>query len=279
MNVVSVAQPARTVEAGAATGVPAPRRRRSHAGPVAVFATQVALIVGFVTVWQWGVSAGWINSFFFGAPVEIYATLRDWTLDGSLLTNTGITLAEAAIGFLLAIVLAVPIGIGLARSPFWGRVFSPFIDVANSTPRFALAPLFVLFFGLGLLTKVALVFSVAFFVMLINTIAGASSVDPNHIRFARLVGVTRWQLLSKVILPATANWLIAGMRLSAPYSIAAAVVGEMISSTQGLGYLIVKYAGLLETSKVLAAVLFLAIGGWLLNMALTWLFKRLPWAT
>jgi NitT/TauT family transport system permease protein len=264
---------------GAADRPQAAKRKGRWTGALGVAVTQVCIIVVFTALWQWGASAGWINSFFFGEPAEIYATLKEWTLDGSLFQNTAVTLAEAALGFSIALLIAVPVGIWLARSKFWGRVFSPFIDVANSTPRFALAPLFVLFFGLGLVSKIVLVFSVAFFVMLINTIAGASSVDQNHIHFARLVGVTRWQLLSKVILPATAIWLIAGMRLAAPYSIAAAVVGEMISATQGLGYLIVKYAGLLETSKVLAAVLFLAIGGWLLNMALTWLFRRLPWAT
>ena len=256
----------------------APRKRRP-AGRLSIFATQIALVVTVATLWQWGVWSGRVNEFFFGAPVEIFKVLREWASDGSLFFHAAITLYEATLGFIAAIVIAVPLGIALARSRFWGKVFSPFIDIANSTPRFALAPLFVLFFGIGLLSKVILVFSVAFFVMLINTIAGASSVDPNHIRFAQLVGVSRWQLFTKVIMPATTNWLIAGMRLSAPYSIAAAVVGEMISSTQGLGFLVIRYAGLLETSKVMAALLFLAVGGWSLNILLTGLFRRLPWAS
>lgn len=254
-------------------------KKRRRAGPLSVIIAQIALIVIVCSLWQWGVSTGHINEFFFGAPLEILKVLRDWIMDGSLFFHAAVTLYEAALGFCISVVVAVPIGIALARSPFWGKVFSPFIDVANSTPRFALAPLFVLFFGIGLFTKIVLVFSVAFFVMLINTIAGASSVDPNHIRFAQLVGVSRWQLFTKVIMPATTNWLIAGMRLSAPYSIGAAVVGEMISSTQGLGFLVIRYAGLLETSKVLAALLFLALGGWGLNVFLTWLFRRLPWAS
>jgi NitT/TauT family transport system permease protein len=113
--------------------------------------------------------------------------------------------------------------------------------------------------------------------MLISTISGTNAVDNNHVRFAQLVGVSRRQLYAKVILPATTQWLVAGMRISAPYAIAAAVVGEMISSNKGLGFLIVRYSGLLETSKVLAAVLTLAVAGWALNICLTWLFKRLPW--
>jgi NitT/TauT family transport system permease protein len=149
--------------------------------------------------------------------------------------------------------------------------------MANSTPRFALAPLFVLFFGIGLLTKVVLVFSVVYFVMLINTIAGASSIDKNFIRLAQVSGASRLQLFTKVILPATARWLIAGMRISAPYAIAAAVVGEMISSNKGLGFMVVKYAGLLDTSKVLATILVLAVGGWGLNALFAWGARRLPW--
>ena len=254
-------------------------KRRRPAGRLAVLFAQIVIIVVFCGLWQWSVSKGYLNDFFFGAPFEIFKVLKEWALDGSLFYHAAVTLYEASLGFCIAVIVAVPLGIALARSPFWGKVFSPFIDIANSTPRFALAPLFVLFFGIGLLSKVILVFSVAFFVMLINTIAGASSVDPNHIRFAQLVGVSRWQLFSKVIMPATTNWLIAGMRLSAPYSIGAAVVGEMISSTKGLGFLVIRYAGLLETSKVLAALLFLAIGGWGLNAFLTWLFRRLPWAS
>ena len=255
-------------------------KKRRPASRFAIIATQFALIAGVVAAWEWGVRIGYINEFFFGAPSEIYKVLRVWILDGSLFYHAAMTLWEAALGFSIAVVVAVPIGIALARSPFWGKVFSPFIDIANSTPRFALAPLFVLIFGVGLVTKAILVFSVVFFVMLINTIAGASSVDPNHIRFAQLVGVSRWQLFTKVIMPATTNWLIAGMRLSAPYSIAAAVVGEMISSTSGLGFLVIRYAGLLETSRVMAALLFLALGGWSLNLFLTWLFRRIsPWAT
>jgi NitT/TauT family transport system permease protein len=251
--------------------------RRKAMSRLRVFATQLVLLGIFGAIWQVAASQDWINSFFFGTPLEIVSTLKEWALDGTLLFNTATTLYEAAVGFVVAVIVAVPTGIALARSPFWGRVFHPFIDLANSTPRFALAPLFVLFFGLTPMTKIVLVFSVVYFVMLISTISGTNAVDKNYIRFAQLVGVSRRQLYAKVILPATTQWLVAGMRISAPYAIAAAVVGEMISSNKGLGFLIVRYSGLLETSKVLAAVMTLAVAGWALNICLTWLFKRLPW--
>jgi len=255
----------------------AARRGSGRSAKLRIVGTQLAILIAFFAVWEAAVRFGKLNPFFFGMPTEILQNLIEWILDGSIFLNALATLNEAVSGFLLAVVLAVPIGIFLARSPFWGKVFHPFIDLANSTPRFALAPLFVLIFGLGMMTKVVLVFSVVFFVMLINTIAGASAIEKNYIRFAQLVGVSKRQLFLKVIVPATAGWLIAGMRIGAPYAIAAAVVGEMISANQGLGYLVVKYAGLLEMSKVLAAVLVLAVGGWGLNACISSLVKRLPW--
>jgi NitT/TauT family transport system permease protein len=253
------------------------RRRSLDLNGFLALATQIVIVILACAIWQVAVNRHWVNPFFFGSPAEIGAAVRDWILDGSLFTNAYATLSEALVGFIIAVVIAVPVGIVIARSLFWGRVAEPFIDMANSTPRFALAPLFVLFFGLGQLTKVILVFSVVFFVMLINTIAGVAAIDKNYIRFAQLVGASRRALFSKVIVPATARWLIAGMRLSVPYAIAAAVVGEMISANKGLGFLVVKYAGLLETSKVLAAVVILAIAGWAINKAFSWLVGRSPW--
>ncbi len=263
-----------------AAGAPARRRvalRAFDLYSVLALATQITIVVLVCVIWQFAVDRQWINPFFFGSPEEIGAAIRDWVLDGSLFTNAYATLSEALAGFLIAIAVAVPVGIAIARSPFWNKVAEPFIDMANSTPRFALAPLFVLFFGLGQVTKVILVFSVVFFVMLINTLAGVAAIDKNYIRFAQLVGTSRRHLFAKVIVPAMARWLIAGMRLSVPYAIAGAVVGEMISSNKGLGFLVVKYAGLLETSKVLAAVVVLAIAGWAINRAFSWLVGRSPW--
>jgi NitT/TauT family transport system permease protein len=137
--------------------------------------------------------------------------------------------------------------------------------------------LFVLLLGLGQTTKVVLVFSVVLFPILINTIAGASSIDPNLIRLSQLVNASRSQMITKVIIPATAEWLIAAMRLAAPYALAAAVVGEMISSNEGLGYLVVKYSGLQQSSATFAAVFMLALCGWALNAVATIVAMQTPW--
>lgn len=263
------------VDEGAPRGGGRGQSRRART--VTVLLTRVALVTGFFALWELAAEREWIDPFFYGRPSEIWKALRAWTSDGSLLTHTWATLSEAGLGFIIAVVFAVPIGMFLARSTFWGRVMHPFIDLANSTPRFALAPLFVLIFGLGQTTKVVLAVSVVFFVMLINTIAGVQAIDDNYVKMAQLLNASRAQMFFKVILPATGEWLVAGMRLSAPFALAAAVVGEMISASKGLGFLVVRHAGLLETSKVLAAVLVLAVCGWALNRASTVIALRTPW--
>jgi NitT/TauT family transport system permease protein len=242
-----------------------------------IFAAQFGFIASLFAIWEAAARLEWIDVFFWGQPSAIVGWLVKWAADGSLLANAWVTFGEAAEGFAISVLVAVPLGVFLARNKFWGRFANPFIDIANSTPRFALAPLFVLLLGLGQTSKVVLVFSVVLFPILINTIAGASSIDPNLIRLAQLVNASRWQMIAKVIVPATAEWLIAAMRLAAPYALASAVVGEMISSNEGLGYLVVKYSGLQQSSATFAAVFMLALCGWALNAVATLLAMQTPW--
>jgi NitT/TauT family transport system permease protein len=251
-------------------------QRRRHR--LSVVLTQIGIVVAVFGVWQLLVELDWLNSFFFGSPVLIFTRFARWVADGSLFIHTLVTLYEAAVGFVIAVVFAIPIGLFLARSRFWDRVTRPFIDMANATPRFALAPLFVLIFGLGVTTKVVLVISIVFFIMLINTMAGVKAIEEDYVRLGMVAGATKMQLFGRVIVPATGGYVIAGLRLSVPYALAGAVVGEMLSGSEGLGYLVAHEAGLLDTSGVLAAVLVLAILGWALNALVALAVARTPWA-
>lgn len=267
--------PGSTVDSGPVALESRPKKGwTSHRASVHV--AQVVALVAFLGLWEIAARQKWIDPFFWGQPSKIFQDLWSWVKDGSLFTNTAVTFLEAAVGFVIAVVIAVPLGIFLARSPWWYRFTSPLIDIANSTPRFALAPLFVLFLGLGYMSKIVLVISVVLFPVLINTMAGVKAIDDNLFKMAYLINTSRLQMLTKVIVPATGPWLIAAMRLSAPYALAAAVVGEMISANQGLGYLVVKYSGLLDTSATLAAVFMLALCGWALNALATWGAGRAP---
>jgi NitT/TauT family transport system permease protein len=253
----------------------AQRRRRRRA---LVTATQIGLVVVALAAWQIGADAGFINTFFFSSPVEIWEKLVRWAVDGTLLSNTLVSLYEAFLGFIISVVLAIPIGMFLARSTFWDAVTRPFIDMANATPRFALAPLFVIMFGLGSTMKIALVFTVVFFIVLINTIAGVKAVEEDFVRLGRISGASRGALFMKVIIPAAGGYILAGLRLAVPYALAAAVVGEMLSGSSGLGYLVANQSGLLILSGVYAAVLVLALLGWALNSLVNFAVSKTPWA-
>lgn len=255
-----------------------PRGGRKKQRRMRVVLTQIGLVVVFLALWQIGSSTGIINSFLFGSPLGVAQILWRWILDGTLLNNTFVTLYEALVGFAAATVIAIPLGIILARSPFWDRVTNPFIDMANATPRFALAPIFVFAFGLGSMMKIALVFTVVFFVLLINTMAGTKAIEEDYIRLARISGASKRDLFVKVILPGTGGYILAGLRLSVPYSLAAAVVGEMFAGNSGLGYIVSNQAGLLIVNGVFAAVIVLALFGWGLNSLVNALVRRTPWA-
>lgn len=267
----------------AADPVPAAVRARYSAHGVwsrrwARVAVQLALVAVALGLWELAARTKVYDTFFFSSPSLIAGRLSQWVSDGSLLRNTYATLSEAFIGFVIASLLGIPLGIVLGRSTFWENVARPFIDMGNSTPRFALSPLFILWFGLGLVSKVAVVVSIVFFIMVINTTAGVRAVSRDHVRMLQLMGATRGQLFRKVLLPSVREWILAAIRLSTPYALAGAVIGEMIAATQGLGYLIVQRAGNLDTSGVMAAILVLALLGWGLNAAVDFTVRRLSTA-
>lgn len=254
------------------------RRGGSAKRRTTVHLTQLAIVATFFVVWQVLVNSGVIDPLNFGSPTEVASKLGEWITDGTLLHNFWVTFYEAGIGFVIAVVAAVTIGIVLARSPFWDKVTQPFIDMVNATPRFALAPLFVLLVGIERTSKIVLVVSIVFFIMLVNTLAGVKAVNEDYVRLGKVCGGSKREIFAKVILPATGGYVMAGLRLSVPYALGGAVVGEMLAGSEGLGYLVANQAGLLEMSGVLAAVLILAIVGWGVNGIVTILVRRTPWA-
>lgn len=240
-----------------------------------VLLLRLGLLAAICAVWEVIAARGIVDPFFISRPSAIFSRLVQWIADGSILGDTLITLAEAALGFGLAAILGVLCGLVLARYPLVDATTRPFIDVANTIPRIALAPLFVLWFGLSINAKIALVFSVAAFSFLINTYSGAKSVDPEFVRMARSLGASRIDVVRKIVLPSIVPWLLAGARLGVAYSLAAAVVGEIVSANSGLGYRIAFAAGVLDTAGEFAALLVLAIVAWAVNTAVERLEARL----
>ena len=232
----------------------------SQSGTALVWATRFILIAGGLGAWEYYASIGRIDVFFWGRPSVIATQLMLWGKT-TFINDLIVTLEEAFIGLIIGTVGGIGIGIFLGLSPFWRRTLQPFIDLVNSTPRIALAPLFLLWFGLGIASKVGLVTSIVLFIMLINTQEGVMSINPDFFRLVRILGADRLGRIWYVVLPASISWIKAGLRLSIPYAIAGAVVGEFVAASEGLGYRLVQQASALNTSGTLAVVFVLAVLG------------------
>src|SRR5262245_36688066 len=183
---------------------------------------RIALLVASLGLWQLAATQGWIDQSFVSKPSAVFSRIWSWIKDGSIFTNTGLTLLEAGIGFVIAATVGTAIGILLARYDLAEAVARPFIDVMNAIPRIALAPLFVLWFGLGMTPKVVLVVSVSAFAFLINAYAGVKDVDPEFVKLARSLGASNSEILRKFVMPSVTPWLIAATRLAVAYSFSAA---------------------------------------------------------
>jgi len=219
---------------------------------------QTALGIAILFVWQ-GVSGRLVDNFFISNPIDVGRRLAGWTLDGSIFMHLWATVFATTLGFTIGAVIGAVLGIWLGVSPFVSRLLNPYLNALNALPKVALAPLFVLWFGLGIESKVALAAVLVLFLVFLNTFAGVRQVDPDLIDGARLVRATRMQVITKVIVPSALSWLFAGLRVSVPYALIGAVLGEMIASNRGLGYLVQFSGAQFDTAGVFAVLIVIAL--------------------
>jgi len=211
-------------------------------------------LLSFLLLWQTAVSYGWINPTFVPSPISVLETLWQMVVTGSLWPHLLETLQATFAGFIAGVVVGALLGFVIGLSPALSSFTSPFITMMNSVPRIALAPLFVLWVGIDIRSRILLVFSLVVFIVLTNTIAGTQNVDSDHLRLARLFGASRRQIVFKVALPSVTPWILAAMRLSFAYALSGAIVGEMFLGQRGLGYLIVAGSGVFNIAQVFAAL-------------------------
>jgi NitT/TauT family transport system permease protein len=219
---------------------------------------RLLLVVVGLSVWQFA-SGRLIKSFWISSPSEIWRQLVDWVVTGDLWINLEVTLVETIVGFILGAIAGVLFGLALGLNRRLAAVLDPFIVAFYSLPKIALAPLFILWFGVGLTSKVVLAMFVVFFLVFYNTYAGTLAVESELVDVLRLMGASRGQIIRKVILPSALIWIFTGMKSSVPYALIGAVVGEMMASNRGLGYLIQAAAGQYDTGGVFAALFVLMI--------------------
>lgn len=241
---------------------------------------RLGVVVVILAAWQLAASLGLVNPSLLPSPIAVAVDFVEMMIDGTLPLNVGFTLRSALLGFAIGMVAGVGIGFVIGLSQVATKIASPFVTIFNSMPRIALAPMLVLWFGIGLGSGVALVVSLVFFIALTNTLAGTQSVERNQLTLARLYGASRAQMILKVILPATLPWILAAGHLSLANSLAGAIVSEMFLGQNGLGFLIVTSSGLFNMGRVFAAIfmalIVAAVLDWLGTMLETYLLRWRP---
>ena len=235
-------------------------------------------ILIFIGAWEGASRAGWLDPLFASSPSLIVEKLASMIADGSIWPHVLASANIAALGFGLSVLVGVPMGLFMGRSLAFRSTIEPFVTALNASPQVAFLPLLIIWLGIGIASKVALVFLGSFIIMVINTETGVAQVDRRLIETARSFMANERQILVKVILPSALPYIIAGMRLGVGRTLVMVVVAEIYAATKGLGYLIFQAGGLYDTAQVFVGVVILAGAGILFNSFLRWLEKRLaPW--
>jgi len=227
-------------------------------GTMGVNLARVAIIGGFLLLWEIA-SGKWIEPFLVSSPSRIFLSLISGYRDGDLLQHTWVTFQEIAIGFPIGAISGIALGYAFGRSRLLAEIFEPIIIALNGIPRTALAPLFIVWLGIGLWSKVGVVFLLTFFLNFFNTYTGMRQMDQEYVDLAGLMGVKGWKLTFKVILPAISPYVFTGIRTSIPFAVIGAIVGEFVAATEGIGFFIRMSAGIFKTADVFVGIIVLMI--------------------
>ena len=213
--------------------------------------------------------------FFFSTPYEVAARVVRWFVEGTIWKHLWITLVEAMLAFVVGSLAGVLIGFWFARKPTINAVFDPYVKMLNALPRVVLAPIFALWFGLGIASKVALGVTLVFFIVFFNVYQGVKEVSPTVLANARMLGMSERQLMRHVYWPSALSWMFSSLHTSVGFAVVGAVVGEYLGSAAGLGYIIQQAEGVFDVAGVFAGMFVLAVFVIVIDMIVTAIEKRL----
>ena len=232
-----------------------------------VRALQILVLAALIILWYVLTAPGLIPNFyfeqdnraafFFGEPVKVFWVIVDWFTSFEIFQHLWITLVETLLGFVIGAVFGLAVGLWLALSDTASAVTEPYIKGLNSMPRVVLAPIFAVWFGLGIWSKVALGVTLVFFVVFFNVYQGVREVSPTLLANARMLGASRYQLLRSIYVPSAMSWVFASLHNAVGLAFVGAVVGEYLGSSQGVGYLILQAEGTFDINTVFAGILVL----------------------
>jgi len=215
------------------------------------------------------------TAFFFGKPVEVLKVIWVWFTGGKIYPHLAITLVETLLAFAAGSILGLAIGLWLALSPTASALADPYIKAANAMPRVILAPIFAVWFGLGVTSKVALGVTLVFFIVFFNVFQGIKEVSPTVLANARMLGASKRQLLRHIYLPSATSWVFSSLHTSVGMAFVGAVVGEYLGSAKGVGYLILQAEGVFDINTVFAGILVLTAFALVLDYVVTHAEARL----
>lgn len=223
---------------------------------------QVSVAVVVLVVWHLFTATSLFGNpanakFFFATPIDVGERIVEWFVSGSIWYHLGITLAESMLAFAIGSLGGVAIGFWFARKPLLAMVFDPYVKAANALPRVVLAPIFALWLGLGIWSKVALGVTLVFFIVFFNVYQGVKEVNQMVLSNARMLGMTERQLLRHVYLPSALSWMFSSLHTAVGFAVVGAVVGEYLGSSAGLGYLIQQAEGVFDVTGVFAGMFVL----------------------
>ena len=246
---------------------------------------QLALFAGVMLAWYVATSPTLLPplyfddphkaAFFFGEPVKVLERVWDWFSSGTIYPHLWVTLVETVLAFVVGTVLGLGIGLWLALSPTASTLLDPYIKALNSMPRVILAPIFGVWFGLDIASKVALGVTLVFFIVFFNVYQGVREVSHTVLANARILGASERQLLRHVYVPSAMSWVFASLHNSVGLAFVGAVVGEYLGSSRGVGYLILQAEGTFDINAVFAGILVLTAFALLLDWGVSLAERRL----
>ncbi|TCO74444.1 ABC transporter permease [Marinisporobacter balticus] len=233
-----------------------------------IIATRTLLIVGVIALWEWSAVNSWYNSFFTSYPSRILKDLITFAKSGELVYHTSITLKEAFLGLFYGTIIGILLGILFAQFITLGSIFTPILTAISGIPQLALAPVYVLWFGLGLTSKVFLVSLMVFFCVFFSTYNAIKNIEQNLVESAHILGANSLQTLWYIVLPACMPWIISGIRAGVGACMVGAIIGEYMGSTGGFGWMITYATSFFMIHRVMSCITILLIVGIVLNWCL-----------
>lgn len=236
---------------------------------------RIAIFAVVIIVWQLVVGHSNVARFFLGSPDKVAMRIVTWFVSGTIYKHLGITLLETLLSFFLGAALALIVGLWLALNATASSILDPYLKAINTMPRLILAPIFSVWFGLGIWSKVALAITIVFFIVFFNVYQGIKEVSPVLLANVRMLGAGPKQLIKRVYLPSAMTWVFSSLHLSIGMAFVGAVIGEYLGSAAGVGYLILQAESTFDIDSVLAGIITLTACALVLDYGVTLVETRL----